>query len=349
MERQTAISLAVKRGIHNQVVFFKQPIWLYSWKNSPAQDLRESQMFGRMHNICNERGSPIPNLSGWLVLLSIHDWTGNQLQASQVLIRIGSAARGSRNLKAVFAADGALHSETQRSMHSFTLLDHVLDGRDDHVDHLSEDKQFLNMLDSPDCDVELLFLDERSPWPPAPEPLDKAATVSTHFADPTTQNSNDVGDVDHLTGTDPTLVDYKEEDHVLLERPGPYPFPLSSRLRTAHGTHWSTTRIVTSLTSLACSTTTVLLMYDSQTRHVGGRSSGSLSTMGSRHVLVTCRQCNGIMSLAYCTCVSYHGCHLEYHTLCNEGLNIYYIAFNLTRLLQVHNQKWVKTYPHIVR
>ena len=208
--KRTAISLAVKRGIQDQIEFFRRPIRPYSWENSPAQDLRESQMFGRMHDICNERGSPIPDLPGWLVLLPVHDWTGNQLRASNILLRIGSGARGSGNLKAVFTQDGAPRSETRRSTRSATLLDHVLDGRDDHADHPPEEEQFLNIPDSPDRDLEILLLDEGGPRPPAPAPLDEATTIPAYYADPA-QDSDDVGDVDHLTGTDPTLVDEDED------------------------------------------------------------------------------------------------------------------------------------------
>ena len=182
-------------------------------------------MFGRMHDICNERGSPILDLLGWLVLLPIHDWTGNQLRASNILLCIGSDARGSRNLRAVFTQDSVPRSETRRSTRSNTLLDHVLDSRDDHVDHPSEEEQFLNMPDLPDRDVELLLLDEGGPRPPPPALLNEAATVPAHYADLHAQDSDDVGDVDHLTGTDPTLVDHEEEDRVLLEGPGPQPFP----------------------------------------------------------------------------------------------------------------------------
>ena len=225
VEKRTVISLAIKQGIQDQLEFFRRPIRPYSWENMPAQDLRESQMFGRMHDICNERGSPIPDLPGWLVLLSVHDWTGNQLRTSNILLRIGSGTRESGNLKAVFTQDSALRSETRRSTRSFTLLDYVLDGRDDHVDHPPEDEQFLNMPDSPDRDVEILLLDEGGPQPHAPEPLDEATTVPARYAELNAQDSDDVGDVDHLTSTDPTLVDHEEEDRMLLEGPGPHPFP----------------------------------------------------------------------------------------------------------------------------
>ena len=224
VERRTAISLAVKRGIQDQVEFFRRPIWPYSWENTPAQDLRESQMFGRMHDICNERGSPIPDLPGWLVLLPVHDWTGNQLRASNILLHIGSGARGSGNLRAVFTQDSAPRSETRRSNRSVTLLDHVLDTRDDHIDHPPEEEQFLNMPESPDRDVELLLLDEGGPRPPAPEPLNEAATVPACYADLHAQDSDDVGDVDHLTGTDPTLVDEEEVQRQLYDEPSPQGF-----------------------------------------------------------------------------------------------------------------------------
>ena len=212
VEKRSAISLAIKRGIQDQLEFFQWPIRPYSWENTPAQDLRESQMFGCMHDICNERGSPIPDLPGWLVLLPVHDWTGNQLRASNILLRIGGSARGSGNLKAVFTQDSAPRSETRRSTRSVTLLDHVLDGRDDHEDHPPKDEQFLNLPDSPNRDVEILLLDEGGPWPPPPPPLDEATTVPAYYAVSPAEDSDDVGDVDHLTSTDPTLVDQENED-----------------------------------------------------------------------------------------------------------------------------------------
>ena len=142
-----------------------------------------------------------------------------------ILLHIGSGARGSGNLRAIFTQDSAPRSKTQRSTRSVTLLDHVLDSCDDHIDHSPENEQFLNMPDSPDRDVEILLLDEGGPRPPAPEPLDEATTVPACYADPHAQDSDNDGDVDHLTGTDPTLIDHKEEDCVLLEGPGPHPFP----------------------------------------------------------------------------------------------------------------------------
>ena len=114
--------------------------------------------------------------------------------------------------------------------------------------------------------------------------------------------------------------------------------PLSSQLGTAHGTLWNTMRTGISLTSRV-HTTTIPSMYLTQTRNVGGWPPRPVSTMGGRYVSATCGQHNGLMSLAYCTCISYHRHDLEYHTLCREGLNIYYTAFDLTWPLWVHDRK----------
>ena len=107
----------------------------------------------------------------------------------------------------------------------------------------------------------------------------------------------------------------------------------------AHGIRWFTTRTDSYLTFPTCLTITIPLMYDSQTRHVGGRPSWSLSTIDSRYVSATCRQCNGLTNLADCTCISDYRCDLEYHTLCREGLNLYYTLSDLTKPLWVHDRK----------
>ena len=135
----------------------------------------------------------------------------------------------------------------------------------------------------------------------------------------------------------PLLLTKRKRTYGLTGDKSSLPSPMSSRLGMAHGMLWNMTRKGISLISLVRIITTPS-MYRTQTRNVDS-GPRSVSAMGGRYVSAKCGQRNGLTSLVYCTCISNNRCYLEYHTLCSEGLNIYYTTFDHTRPLWVHDRK----------